>query len=234
MIAENSMKNAGIIGQNNMAVEENLYIYSKILTGMDPRSGGGYTSSVPSLTFEASAEEKKDFVLAKLHEYWPTTEGLWDFFDAKIRRVWMAKDDFVWWTFGLTTEAQAETDQGICSPMRDLALDRLSLLSRAFVLLDFLYVGLMNLCALFGTILRRRQETTLDLAVWALLGWIGVHFIIEVMQRYRYFGMALVAVFAAIGLCELIDCTNKIHDRIKTKTLKKPKASTAFQSNTGL
>jgi predicted tellurium resistance membrane protein TerC len=71
--------------------------------------------------------------------------------------------------------------------------------------------------SLLGLIVQKKKKGAdfINLLIWVVLGWVGVHIIIETQSRYRYFAMPFIAVFAAIGMYEMTQGkTNKIKTNI--------------------
>lgn len=179
----------------------------KLLVGMNPETQGGYSAQIASWDFGATPDARRAFALAKLKEFWPSTDGMWAFFDSKIRRVWIAKPNLGWWSDGIAPLGESNLPQAI----------RQQTFVGGLMLYDFVYVAAIHLFAFFGVCLHRRKTGMTDLITWSILGWVAVHLISEVMQRYRYYGMTMLIVFAAIGIGELCGLAKLGLARVKEK-----------------
>ena len=163
----------------------------KIIFGLNRETGGAYSVSDLNLLQKHPVSERRAVALQLIRER--LTQGdLLGLFDTKIVRLWMVKDTcFGWPLYGIASVP-----------------DDLSLLLQGYLLLDFFYVAAIFLFAWIGGLLRRRGSAG-DLLLWVLLGWMGVHLLIEIQTRYRYFGMPLLMIFAAYGFFAIVGAQSK-------------------------
>jgi len=129
------------------------------------------------------------------------------FFDAKLLRMWMVPDG----SFGWATMDGNNTAQTLTGVSDDVLNNWLA----GAKLLDFFYVAILFLFAWVGGLLRRRG-TESDLLLLVFLGWIGVHFFIEIQTRYRYYGMPFLMIFAAYGVFRLLGGAGSVLRRRRT------------------
>lgn len=208
------MRSSGYMGDTSGFYQDGLF---KIVTGMNPETEGGYSDQISALDFGKTPEERKAYAWNMLKEFWPTRKGLLTFFDAKVRRVWLGKDDLNWWCGSFFHDISKEWSNGTESLVADQMAEHLRTFIGAYIYLDFFFVAGIYVFALLGILFRRRGKYSLDLVVWALLGWVSVHLFIEIMQRYRYYGITMFIVFAGVGISEIPDALRALTKRVKQK-----------------
>ncbi len=159
---------------------------SKVVVGLNPETGGAYSESDYGMVMDQPESEQAAFCWKIIRERLGQ-DDLAGLFDVKILRTWMVKDTSFGWPFF-----------GMESVPEDL-----SVLVKAYTLLDFFYVAALFLFAWIGGLLRRRGGAG-DLLLLILLGWMGVHLFIEIQTRYRYFAMPFLMIFAAYGFFAIV------------------------------
>lgn len=189
--AEAGMQAAGL----SEATGENSSYLAKVVIGLNPETVGGYSESDWGMIWSYPASEQNAFCLKVIRERLDRPD-MFGFFDAKLLRMWMVPDgSFGWATFGGNNTQ--ETLTGVSNTVLG---DWLA----GAKLLDFFLVAALFLFSWIGVLLRKRG-TVGDLLLWVFLGWIGVHFFIEIQTRYRYYGMPFLMIFAAYGVFHLLE-----------------------------
>jgi hypothetical protein len=180
---------------------------AKVVIGLNPETGGGYSASDWGMIWAQPASEQNAFCLRVIRERLNRPD-LFGFFDAKLLRMWMVPDG----SFGWATVGGNATEQTLTGVSDATLGDWLA----GAKLLDFFYVAALFLFAWIGALLRKRG-TAGDLLLWVFLGWIGVHFLIEIQTRYRYYGMPFLMIYAAYGVFRLAGGTGTALRRHKAK-----------------
>lgn len=202
--ANAAMTRAGLLDEEALA---NSSYLAKIVIGLNPDTEGAYSESDWGAIYAQPADERNSFCLALIRERLEQND-LPDLMDLKILRMWMVKDaSFDWATRG--------TDN--MDTVSDSFAVQFDAFTRAYILLDFFYVAAVYLFAWIGILLRRRENGALDLLLWVVLGWMGVHLLIEIQTRYRYLAMALLMVMATVGLARVFAAPGKLAGMRKNK-----------------
>lgn len=197
--AETGMRAAGL----SEATGENSSYLAKVVIGLNPDTIGGYSESDWGMIWSYPADEQNAFCLKVIRERLDQPD-LFGFFDAKLLRMWMVPDgSFGWATFGGN-----DTQQTLTGVSDTVLGDWLA----GAKLLDFFFVAALFLLSWIGALLRKRG-TAGDLLLLVFLGWMGVHFFIEIQTRYRYYGMPFLMIFAAYGVFSLLECGRSARSR---------------------
>jgi len=221
-----ALANAGMdtVGLREGTKGPNSSYLAKVVIGLNPETCGAYSESDWGMIWSVPAEEQNELCLSVIRERLQQ-DDLWGLFDTKILRAWMVKDNsFSWATTGLSAQAGEEQAAGAESAVRDEQLALLDRFLTAYKLMDFFYVAAVFLFAWIGVFLRRRKSGGSDLILWIVLGWMGVHLLIEIQTRYRYLAMPFLMIFAAMGLMRLFGALGRL-SRGKHKAVSAPCAS---------
>lgn len=176
---------------------------AKVVIGLNPETTGGYSESDWGMIWAQPESEQNAFCVRVIRERLQQPD-LFGLFDTKLLRMWMVPDG----SFGWATEEACPVSP---APPSDEILARDNWLAGA-KLLDFFYVALLFVLAWIGGLFRRHGSAG-DLVLWALMGWMGVHLLIEIQSRYRYFGMPLLMILAAYGVFCLLGGAGKVLHR---------------------
>jgi hypothetical protein len=172
---------------------------TKVVIGLNEETTGGYSESDWGMIWAQPESEQNAFCLQEIQKRLQQPD-LFGLFDTKLMRMWMVPDG----SFGWATEEVCPVSP---APPSDAIQARDNWLAGA-KLLDFFYVALLFVFAWIGGLFRRHGSAG-DLLLWVLMGWMGVHLLIEIQTRYRYFGMPLFMILAAYGVFCLLGGAGK-------------------------
>ncbi len=178
---------------------------AKVVIGLNPETVGGYSESDWGRIWAQPESEQNAYCVKVIQERLRQPE-LFGLFDAKLLRMWMVPDG----SFGWATEDGSPVSH---VPPSAAIQARDNWLAGA-KLLDFFYVAALFLFAWMGGLFRRRSNAG-DLLLWVLMGWLGVHLLIEIQSRYRYFGMPFLCIYAAFGIFCLLGGAGRLLHRKK-------------------
>jgi len=195
----------------NYPTTVNSSYLAKVVIGLNPETTGGYSESDWGMIWAQPESEQNAFCLKEIQNRLRQPD-LFGLFDTKLMRMWMVPDG----SFGWATENACPVSPA--PPSAEL-LARDNWLAGA-KLLDFFYVALLFVFAWIGGLFRRRGSAG-DLLLWVLMGWMGVHLLIEIQSRYRYFGMPLLMILAAYGVLCLLGGAGKVLHRTQPNTQNK-------------
>jgi hypothetical protein len=184
---------------------------AKVVIGLNEETTGGYSAEDWGMIWAQPESEQNAFCVQVIQERLRQPD-LFGLFDTKLLRMWMVPDG----SFGWATEEVCPVSPA--PPSAEL-LARDNWLAGA-KLLDFFYVALLFVFAWIGGLFRR-QGSAGDLLLWTLMGWMGVHLLIEIQSRYRYFGMPLLIILAAYGVFCLLGGAGKVLHRAQPNTQNK-------------
>ncbi|MGM9634684.1 MAG: glycosyltransferase family 39 protein [Candidatus Avispirillum sp.] len=180
---------------------EPLYI-SKIAVGLNPESRGRYNEEVYGIGNSLSREEAEREYKEMIASYFEEPEELIRTLILKTQFMWGGCDSsFMFYKLDMENKVADDTGAGTLGVSSQQFYPNYLNYIKAMSFADAVYTFFMYVFAAIGAVcFVRKRFAGFDLLMWTLLGWIGVHVLIEVQPRYRYYAMTIIAVFAGVGI----------------------------------
>ena len=176
---------------------------SKIVVGLNQDSRGRFNTEDVQFIKSLSGESEFAEYLSVITDRIKDPRALIQLILEKTDYTWFSGDSYMsWYSAGFRAEAGKDIEAQL-SDTRFIRLEpTFSKFISAVTYLDILFVGLIYILTLIFLLFRKRQVlfNPLDLMLFVALGWVSVHFFIEVQSRYRYLGMPAFICMAACGL----------------------------------
>lgn len=202
-----TMLKAGGVLNNNMNISQSLPI-GKIIVGFNYETRGMWSKEDYTTNGNLSGEEKRQWQKEQLEEriFKKPIKDILSLLRDKIDTVWFVRGSYFYWYWdGWHQHILSDQDSGgILNEDLNRELEKLSIYS-SYQLFDWIFVKIIYIFAILGLFLfliNRKQDVSIELVAWMLLGWILIHLLIEVQERYRYLGMPYIFIFAGIGMYE--------------------------------
>lgn len=190
---------------------------SKVVVGLNYKTNGGYSREDYSLIGNAPLEEKDKLCINIIKERLRNPVKLTKLLLTKPRYIWGVSDSTFNWYFDGINKYNSENVAAITEWQKSSGIKFIE----GWRIIDFYFVDMLYISTIIGVVLyiKTKGNETINLLMWVLAGWIGVHFFIEIQARYRYFAMPIICIFSSIGIVYLKDI---IKNRIQMKsTIKK-------------
>ena len=205
------LRNNGLLSQH----EEQTTSLSKIVVGLNQETGGAYSAedygAFKGLESSEQTELAYQLIVQRLSSN--TFGENIVFFAKKANRMWFSGDSsFNWLMSGMDAfEGNAKDDSTYSN-----IIDRKVVSAIGEV--DIIYVLFIYMFAAIGIVVTGKNDVpVVSLSRWIILGWVGVHLLIEIQARYRYAVMPFLILFAAIGAMQSIEILKKCLSRGKSK-----------------
>lgn len=195
--------------------------YSKIIVGLNQDTRGTYSQDDYSATKNMSNEQEWQWIKKEMTEriLEQSPKNVILLLRDKMDIVWFKQDSYFWWYWG---EWNNSTENGrnngtLSEEAYWKEMDKIYVCT-SYSRFDWIFLRVIYILALFGliTLLTKGEDANIELILWVLLGWILVHMVIEVQERYRYLGMPYIFILAGIGIeaigqvyCEMKVLKNK-------------------------
>lgn len=215
-----------LIGYGIVANVDKPNLLGKFAVGLSQNSRGKYSreiyKEIGSLPEEGRTEASLNIIKREIGS--DIVEVL-KLFVQKNSYTWFSNDSGLgFWTYESRYRKLIQDKE-----TRDITIDEQSFIDfieqtrNPLINLDTQYVFFLYVFALAGVIVsilkKGKQYLFARLAIWMMLGWMGVYLLIEVQSRYRYCIMPWVCVMAAIGITWVGHIFKKISDTLKRTRL---------------
>ncbi len=193
----------------------------KFLLGLN-YSGTGYSNSeVRRISFEGTDEEKDTMFQAIITDTLKNPKVLInEIVIPKLTKQWSSIDLSFYWLYGAQLQdLKDQIDSGTLGKYADIKrYYNTGMMQMLYNNIDYATQIAIMFFAAIGFFVSRKisAKNQISLYAWIILGYIAVHMIIEAQQRYRYFGMPIFFLFAAIGIVHFMDIViaHKSKDRM--------------------
>lgn len=152
----------------------------KFVLGLNQSTTGTYSFELAKIVSAANSKEERDHIQDQIiKEHLSNKMALLTLFKDKFFNMWGSSDALIWWS------------------LRDTGLS--NSLSQLTVIEQSQYLLILSLF-IFGFLLSIRKfnfKSYLMLAILSL--YVGVHLLIEIQTRYRYFAMPFIIIYAGYG-----------------------------------
>lgn len=187
----------------------------KIALGLNT-SQSGYSNSQIRAVYNAEDEELKKQMLKDFTTYLVQNPDVFvnDILVVKMGKMFGAVDSSYGWLYGdhlqQLKERITEDWQGV-SYYEIARYEKCYMMQHYYNYIDFSYqIFVMMLAAVgFWKCRMLERKNFLTLFCWIILGYVGSHVFLEAQQRYRYFGMPIFFLFAALGMVRIGDFLKK-------------------------
>lgn len=201
----------------------------KIIIGLNYEGSGYSNSSELGKTFLMSDEEEKkqllnNFIMGHVRNPQVFLEEV---LLKKFEKQWAGIDASYRWLYGeQLKEIKEKMQNNEASDALIIRYGRCYMMQFYYNYIDYSYQIWVMLLAGIGFWVSRkvRHDNSLTLYTWIILGYVSVHIFIESQQRYRYFGMPIFFLFAAIGVVYIIDWISEKSLMLGGKNVKKIKS----------
>lgn len=211
----------GIMALNQNGIiksTDQVSMLSKIVVGLNQDSRGRYNAEdvqfIKSLTDENEFAEYFSVITERIKD----PGALIQLILEKTDYTWFSGDSYMsWYSSGFRTKANEDIEAQLLNTRPARLEPIFSKFISAVAYLDILFVGIIYILALICLLFRKRQTlfNPLDLMLFVALGWVSVHFFIEVQSRYRYLGMPAFICMASCGLYMLWKRINSLLSFLK-------------------
>lgn len=201
------LRTGGILESNTKNPSPSLHL-GKIVTGFNHETRGMWSQEDTTTVSNLSGEERREWQETQIKEriFDKPFKDILSLMRDKIDIVWFQKGSyFAWYWEAWYGNIVSDKDNGEASKEElGRELESFSVYT-SYQLFDWIFIKIIYIFAVLGFIMvskSRKQNIGIALATWILLGWIMIHLLIEVQERYRYLGMPYIFIFAAIGMHE--------------------------------
>lgn len=196
----------------------------KIVVGFNEETRGGYSAEDGRIIKQMTEEEQQQWCIQQINEriFQKSPKDILLLLRDKVDRVWFGQDSYFWWYYGgMQTKLQEDFDNSILTEEEyNEKRDELEIYS-SYALFDWLFLKVVYICVIIGLIaLIGKENVSIELTLWMLMGWISIHLLIEVQARYRYLGMPYIFIIAGIGTASGYDRIGKIIGEAKKRKRK--------------
>lgn len=201
------LKAGGILENNTKNPSPSLHL-GKIVTGFNHETRGMWSQEDTTTVSNLTGEEKRAWQETQIKEriFDKPFKDILSLMRDKIDIVWFQKGSyFAWYWEAWYGNIVSDKDNGEMSSEELGREMETSSVYTSYQLFDWIFIKIIYIFAIVGFITVskiRKQNTGIALVTWILLGWIMIHLLIEVQERYRYLGMPYIFIFAAIGMYE--------------------------------
>ncbi|MBD3108429.1 glycosyltransferase family 39 protein [Bacillus sp. AGMB 02131] len=178
---------------------ENRDPYWKFLVGFNHETTGQWSKSdvelIPLPVGKERDELSKQLIMERLED----KSQLPQLFKDKFILMWGSNDSSIFWSLdGLEKDTV-------------FSIDRLELMNNLYKLdrIVYLLIMLFSFIGFVFLLIKKQKEYPYSLYILLIVGYILVHFLIEIQTRYRYFIMPAFILFAGYGLVKTVDYFSK-------------------------
>ena len=163
----------------------------KFAVGLNPQSGGTYSADIYERVSNASDSEERTKIESVIisENLSAIAKNPLHFIYDKNRRMWASYESTAW-SFG--ADASANRTEG-----ENTFWQRVAIPARKLDKCYYLIVLVLLLFGLGWAVKKRRVKLSTLLFVLVFLIYFGVHLLVEVQPRYRYFAMPIVFIVAS-------------------------------------
>ena len=181
-----------------------MYI-SKIAVGLNPETQGRYNERIYIIGNTMSREEAQREYKEMIISYLKNPKELLNTLIQKTKFMWGGCDtSFMFYKIDIEEKVASDTAGGTLGAAAHQLYPNYINSLKGLTFADAVYTFFMYVFAAIGTVIfTRKRFAGFDILLWTLLGWIGVHMLIEVQPRYRYYAMTIIAVFAGVGIAAM-------------------------------
>ena len=168
-----------------------------------PDISGKSNSTIRGEYFALDENGRKEYIQEIIKTNIKMPRQTFERFMDKLKTQWTGYDRPYYYLYTGEIESLKEVvESGSATSQQKGRYYVLQTLEKPFNNFDGTYQGIILVLCLIGCIASIKRKNTLlyPLMNWVLLGYIGVHILIEHQARYRYFGMPFIFIYAALGI----------------------------------
>jgi len=170
-------------------------------------------SYIRSVAPEKQIEECKRLIIERLKKSNP--KKLLSLIIDKTDYMWFQGDTYLSWYVKGKIAQLSETE----NEDNNNTIQQINNMLGASIRLDLVFTHLIYLFSLIALILYKNEDNELILLIITILGWVTIHFFIEVQSRYRYPAMPEFTILASFGMYKLSYLLNSLKIR-KSQNIK--------------
>lgn len=201
---------------------------SKLVVGFNFDTRGAYSGEdykyIKSLDRDIQAKECINIVKDRIEEN--GIKETWNLLHEKNQKVWFGTDNY--FSFHRTGEQKEyeqyieNTSDIVVKEMYENKKIELISINTTMYMSDTVLVYLIWIFAVIGMIkliIEDKLEKSIFLVMFIPLGWMMFVMITEYQPRYRYVGMTIIVIFAAIGINFIRNIVKKCYKQIREKSI---------------
>lgn len=185
----------------------------KFMVGLNYEGSGYSNSEMRAMYSSADKKEKKQLLKSLFINHLKNPNVFINkVVLKKLTNQWSGIDASYRWLYGdELNEIKQKTINGEASEALKARYEKCYMMQHFYNYIDYSYqIVIMFLAAIgFWTCRKIKSNNTLTLYTWIILGYVAIHILIEAQQRYRYFGMPIFFLFAAIGMVYIVEIIKK-------------------------
>lgn len=184
-----------------------ITMLAKIVVGLNLQTNGGYSEADYTDIGNQPEEKQAEYALTLIKKRTSDINVVIKLIITKVIYMWTSQEnDF--YSLGLSAKLESMDPNDSSYKALQYENNRVNAFMKKLNNFNKMYLSIMYMLAFLGIFAwlysKNKNRYKIDLLMWVLCGWIGIHLLIEVQPRYRYYGMPFVFILAAMAINHIL------------------------------